>query len=210
MEGIKEKLLKSRSQKSSKKYLRKSWKWKILQHKIGDDSTQKDSYIDVNQTFTRCGNHPNILPLFGRLRRSLTSLLSSLRDEAHPHLAKWSPKTKGWERDASHNSPMVLFIAKTKILECPYGLKWKLQLMKGSLVRIPLRRTRRHQTDRLLLHFHMISTMMPRAPHVVAPSLVLRQNLETLALLASRWSKPLDIDVCPHTIFIRSSVFSVS
>jgi hypothetical protein len=53
-----------------------------------NDSTQKDSYIDANQGFTRCGNHPNILPLFGRLGRSLTSLLSSLRHEAHPHLAK--------------------------------------------------------------------------------------------------------------------------
>jgi hypothetical protein len=50
---------------------------------VGDDSTQKDSYIDASQEFTRCGNHPNILPLFGRLMRSLTSLLSSLRHEAH-------------------------------------------------------------------------------------------------------------------------------
>jgi hypothetical protein len=53
-------------------------KMKKLQHEIGDDLTQKHGYIDVNQEFTRCGNHPNILPLFGRLRRSLTSLLSSL------------------------------------------------------------------------------------------------------------------------------------
>jgi hypothetical protein len=43
---------------------------------------QKDSYIDANQMFTRCGNHPNILSLFGRLGRSPTSLLSSLRHEA--------------------------------------------------------------------------------------------------------------------------------
>jgi hypothetical protein len=54
----------------------------------GDDSTQKVSYIDTNQGFTRCENHPNILPFFGRLGRSLTSLLSSLRYEAHPQLAK--------------------------------------------------------------------------------------------------------------------------
>jgi hypothetical protein len=45
----------------------------------------KDSWIDANQEFTRCGN---ILPLFGRLGRSITSLLSSLRHEARPHLAK--------------------------------------------------------------------------------------------------------------------------
>jgi hypothetical protein len=68
MEGIEEKLLKSQ--------------------KMKDGPTQKDSYIDANQWFTRCGNHPNILPLFGRYWRSLTSLLSSLRHEAHPHLAK--------------------------------------------------------------------------------------------------------------------------
>jgi hypothetical protein len=73
---------------TNKKYLQKSQKWEILQLKIGDDSTQKDSYIDTNQEFTRCGNHPNILPLFRRLGRSLTSLLSSLRYEAHPHLTK--------------------------------------------------------------------------------------------------------------------------
>jgi hypothetical protein len=54
-----------------------------MQLNNGDESTKKDSYIDANQEFTRCGNHPNILSLFGRLGRSLTSLLSSLRHEAH-------------------------------------------------------------------------------------------------------------------------------
>jgi hypothetical protein len=63
-------------------------KMKKLQLNKVDDSTQKDSYIDENQGFIRCGNYPNILPLFGRLERSFTSLLSSLRHEAHPHLAK--------------------------------------------------------------------------------------------------------------------------
>jgi hypothetical protein len=56
MEGIKEKLLKSRDQKSGKKYLQKLQKRKI---KI----TKKKK---------------NIIPLFRRLERSLTSLLSSL------------------------------------------------------------------------------------------------------------------------------------
>jgi hypothetical protein len=106
-----------------------------LKLKIGDDSTQKDSYIDANQGFTMCETHPNILSLFGRLGRSITSLLSSLRHEAHPHVSKMkSKRLGGWERDASHNSPMVLFIVKTKRLEHPYGLKEKLHLMKGSLV----------------------------------------------------------------------------
>jgi hypothetical protein len=48
----------------------------------------KNSYIDANQEFIRCGNHPDILPLFERLVRSLTSLLPSLRHEEHPHLPK--------------------------------------------------------------------------------------------------------------------------
>jgi hypothetical protein len=83
MEEIKEELLKSQSKKSGQKYLRKSQKWKILQLKIVDDSTQKGSYIDANQEFTRCENHPCSLPLFERSGRSLTSLLSSLGHEAH-------------------------------------------------------------------------------------------------------------------------------
>jgi hypothetical protein len=48
----------------------------------------KHGYIEANQIFTRCENHPNILPLFERLGRSLTSLISSLRHEAHLHLSK--------------------------------------------------------------------------------------------------------------------------
>jgi hypothetical protein len=51
---------------------------------IGDELALKHNYIDVNQEFTRCGNHPNILLLFGRLRRCLTSL----GHEAHSHLSK--------------------------------------------------------------------------------------------------------------------------
>jgi hypothetical protein len=40
----------------------------------------------------------------------------------------------------------------------------------------------------------------------VTPPPVLRQNWKTLARLASWWSKPPDVDVCPHTIFICPSV----
>jgi hypothetical protein len=43
----------------------------------------KNSYIEAYQEFTWCVNHPNILSLFRRLGRSLTSLLSSLGYEAH-------------------------------------------------------------------------------------------------------------------------------
>jgi hypothetical protein len=78
--------------------------------------------------------------------------------------------------------------------------------MKGSLIRLPLRRTRRHRTDRRLLHFHATSTMMPRAPPSVTSSPILRHNWKTLARLTSRRSKPPDVDACPHTVFIRSSV----
>jgi hypothetical protein len=48
--------------------------------------------------------------------------------------------------------------------------------------------------------------MMPHAPSAIAPPPVLRQNWETLAQLASWWSKPPDVDMCSHTVFIRSSV----
>jgi hypothetical protein len=78
--------------------------------------------------------------------------------------------------------------------------------MKGSLVWLLPLRTRRHWTDHLLLHIHATSTMMPRAPTTVAPSLVLKQNWETLAWLASWRSKLPDVDACPHTVFIHTSV----
>jgi hypothetical protein len=115
-------------------------------------------------------------------------------------------KPRGWERDISHNITMVLFIVKTKRLECPCGLKEKLHLMKGSLVRHLLRCTWRHRTDHLSLHFHSTSVMMPHAPPAVAHLLVLRQNWETLAWLASRQSKPSDVNACPHIVFINSSI----
>jgi hypothetical protein len=78
--------------------------------------------------------------------------------------------------------------------------------MKGSLVRLPLRHTWRHRTDHHLLHFHATFVMMPRVPPIVAPSLVLWQNWETLTRPALRRSKLLDVDTCPHTVFICSSV----
>jgi hypothetical protein len=99
------------------------------------DSIQKHSYIEANQRFIRCEKHLNILPLFGRLRRIFHNLSSLLLDMKHTHTTqKESLKQRGWERDPPHNSPMSLFIAKTKRLECPYGPKGKLQLIKGSLV----------------------------------------------------------------------------
>jgi hypothetical protein len=118
-------------------------------------------------------------------------------------------KRRGWEREPgspSHSSPMILFICENRRLECPCGVIWKLQLLKGSLVWLQLRHTRCYRTDCLSLLFHATIMMMPRAPSTIAPPPVLRQNCETLARLASWRSKPPDVDTWPHTIFIRSSV----
>jgi hypothetical protein len=75
--------------------------------------------------------------------------------------------------------------------------------MKGSLVWLPLRRTWRHRTNSLLLHFRVTSAMVPRSTPTIAHSLVLRQNWETL----TRRSNPSDVDVSPYTVFIHTSVF---
>jgi hypothetical protein len=90
---------------------------------------------------------------------------------------------------------MILFIVKDKRLECPYGLKGKLHLMKRSLVWLTPRRTRRLRTGHLLLHFHATTMMMPCAPPVVAPSPVLRYNWKTLADLLP--------DKASHRMFTR-------
>jgi hypothetical protein len=76
--------VKNRAKNTSEKHKNK----KTLQLNIGDYLTQTHGCIDTNEEFIRCRNHPNILPLFERLGRSLTSLLSFLRHEAHPHLSK--------------------------------------------------------------------------------------------------------------------------
>jgi hypothetical protein len=48
--------------------------------------------------------------------------------------------------------------------------------------------------------------MMPHAPPIGAPSPVLRQNWETLARHPFQLSKASDVNTCPHTTFIRSSI----
>jgi hypothetical protein len=63
-------------------------KIKTLQHKIGDDLTQKHDYIDTNQEFTRCGNHHNILSLFGGLKVSLTFFLFLSYTMKHTHTSQ--------------------------------------------------------------------------------------------------------------------------
>jgi hypothetical protein len=83
MEEIDESLFKSQEWKLGQKYLQKSRNSKIFQHIERGDLIQTHRCIDANQEFTRCGNHPNIISLFRRFERSLTSLLSYLRHKAH-------------------------------------------------------------------------------------------------------------------------------
>jgi hypothetical protein len=78
MEEIKERFYKSQERKSGQKIPQKIKKIKTFQQIAKGDLIQTHCCIDANQEFTRCGNYPNILPLFRRLGRSLTSFLSSL------------------------------------------------------------------------------------------------------------------------------------
>jgi hypothetical protein len=63
----------------------KSRKLKIFQHIERGDSIQTHRCINANQEFTKCGNHLNILPLFGGLKGSLTfsSLLTYTTKHTH-------------------------------------------------------------------------------------------------------------------------------
>jgi hypothetical protein len=105
------------------------------------------------------------------------SLLSSLTPRSTPTPLK-KPLRLGGGRGMVEcflsTNPWGPIYSKNKRLECRCGVKGKLHLMNGSLVRVPLRSTRRHRTDRLLLHFHVTSTMIPRAPPAVAPPPVSR------------------------------------
>jgi hypothetical protein len=76
-----------------------------------------------------------------------------------------------WLNACFSTNPWGPIYSENKRLECPYGLKGKLHLMKGSLVRLPLRCTRRHWIDSLLLHFHVHSFPAP-ASLICTPNLV--------------------------------------
>jgi hypothetical protein len=125
MEEIEGKLIKSWNQKSVQKYLWKSWKRKTRQHKVGDDSIQKHNYINANQDSTRCGNHSNILPLFGRLEGSLTFSPLLSYTMKYTHTSQKDTIARGWERDSwiltSPPTLGILFIGKliTKLLLWP-------------------------------------------------------------------------------------------
>jgi hypothetical protein len=85
IEEIEERLFKSKEWKSGQKYLWKWRKWKTFQHIERGDLIHTHGCIDVNQEFTRCGNDPNILPLFRGLEGSLTfsPLLSYTMKHTH-------------------------------------------------------------------------------------------------------------------------------
>jgi hypothetical protein len=121
--------------------------------------------------------HTPTLWRIGWISHFLSSPL--LHHEAHPHISKnnysWGVG-EGWLNAYLSTNPWGTIYSENKKLEYPCGLKGKLHLLKGSLVQLPLCRTWRHRIDCLFLHFHVTSTMMPRAPTVVAPPPVLRQN----------------------------------
>jgi hypothetical protein len=141
--------------------------------------THKDQLYWENKMSTRCGNCTTTsLSLEDWMDLSL-SLLSCLMpwSTLTPHKNQlWLGMGEGWLNVCLSTNPWGPIYSENKILECPCGLKGKLHLKKGSLIRLPIQRTRRHRTDRLLLHFHVTSAMMPCATPAVAPLPVLRQN----------------------------------
>jgi hypothetical protein len=111
-------------------------------------------------------------------------------------------KPTGWERDTSHNSPKVVFIAKIKRLKCPYGLKGKLQLMRGNFVWLPLCHTWCHQIVHLLasLPRKVSRSISTRAPcHLYPPVGFVAQPInhsplgfEAQTKKPSRWFRDLN------------------
>jgi hypothetical protein len=191
MEGIEEKLLKSWSKKSGK-------------------NTSKNLKNEKHSSSSR-----EMIQSKGQLYWCKLRVYRVKKLAKHPptlwkigDISHFSPLfSKTWSTPIS--SKMKTYVSiysenqKTRML---VWAKRKIYLMKGSLVQLLLHRTRRHWTICLLLHFHVTSAMKPHAPPTVTPSPVLGQNWETLARVASQWSKLLGVDACPHTVFIRSSV----
>jgi hypothetical protein len=65
MEGIEEKLLKSQENKIGQKYSKNHTKRKMGCTHGDEIQSQRLAILMKSQMSTRCGNHPNILPLFG-------------------------------------------------------------------------------------------------------------------------------------------------
>jgi hypothetical protein len=67
--------------------------------KIGDLLTQTHCCFNANQESTRCGNHLNIIPLFGGLDGSFTFSPLLSYSMKHTHTSQKATMATGWERD---------------------------------------------------------------------------------------------------------------
>jgi hypothetical protein len=79
--------------------------------------------------------------------------------------------------------------------------------LKGSLIRLQLHRTRCNRTDCLSfasLPCDLYDDATCTIHHHSSSSF--EAKLETLARLALQWSKPPDVNACPHTVFMNLSV----
>jgi hypothetical protein len=127
----------SRTQNRAK-ILQKSKKNKNILHTWRRDSITKISYIDGNQTSTRCGNRTNILPLFerlGRISHNLSTILLHLKHTTPPKRLNLNQGVEeGWLECLSLHQPLGFIYSEIKRLQCPCGLKGKLHLMNGNLV----------------------------------------------------------------------------
>jgi hypothetical protein len=94
---------------------------------------------------------------------------------------------------------MILFICPSKRLLCPYSIIHRKRQSKGSRVRC----SPSHRPVQLQLDPDVTSVMVPHASPTVVPLPVLRPDWKTLARLASSWSRPLDLNVCPASSFLH-------
>jgi hypothetical protein len=109
------KLLQTHRWKIGRKYSKKPKK-KNDPYNLETRFTHKDQLYWENQTSTRCGNHHNILPLFGGLEGSLIFSPFLSYTMKHIHTSQKATMAREWERDdwmlASPPALRVLFIGK--------------------------------------------------------------------------------------------------
>jgi hypothetical protein len=96
MKEIKERLFKSQGRNSGQNTFKNQKSKKTFQHIDRGDSIQTHVCIDANQKFTRCENHPNILPLFGGLEGSLTFSPFLSYTMKHTHISQKATIARGW------------------------------------------------------------------------------------------------------------------
>jgi hypothetical protein len=115
-EWIMEKLLQTRGWKIGQNTL-KIMKKKNHLYNLETRFMHKDQLYWDNQTSIRCGNHHNILPLFGGLEGSLTFSHLLSYTIKHTHTSQKATMAKEWERDGwmltSPPALGILFIGGT-------------------------------------------------------------------------------------------------